>query len=216
MDVPDLPPNVPELSPPPLPDEHNANNNSIPFLVCQVVQDLPQELRTHVTMFYEELITLMEGASESWQLITKEKYTKILTVMIRLHTGKPIKLLRSIYPQISKWCKKYALVASGETFTLVARPDDVIGVAVVDKTVDTDTVKRIIYFEVAYTETKRAHGQDHTKGCTLHACLGEQFESIGHKLCKMFANMCPVCITRMKHNRPVAGIKPIITHCSGT
>jgi hypothetical protein len=147
MDVPDLPPNVPELSLP-LPDEHNANNNAILFLVCQYtiegVQDLPQELHTHVTMFYEELLTLMEGASESWQLMTKEKYTMILTAMIRLHTGEPIKLLRSIYPQKYKWCKNYALVAGGEIFILVARPDDVIGVAVVDKTVDMDTVKKII------------------------------------------------------------------------
>jgi hypothetical protein len=84
-------------SPPlPLPDEHNANNNAIPFLVCQYiiegVQDLPQELRSHVTMFYEELITLMEGASESWRLITREKYTTILTAMIRLHNGEPIKV----------------------------------------------------------------------------------------------------------------------------
>ncbi len=42
--------------------------------------------------------------------------------------------------------KNHALVASGETFILVACPDDVIGVAVVDETVDMDTVKRIIYF----------------------------------------------------------------------
>jgi hypothetical protein len=34
----------------------------------------------------------------------------------------------------------------------VAHLDDVIGVAIVDKTVDMDTVKRIIYFEAAYTE----------------------------------------------------------------
>jgi hypothetical protein len=136
--------------------------------------------------------------------------------MIRLHTGEPIKLLRSIYPQIYKWCKNYALVASGETFIFAARPDDVIGVAVVDRTVDMDTVKRIIYYEAAYTEIKRAHGQDHTKGCTLYAHLGEQFENIGRELCKIFMDMCPICITRMKCNRPVAGIKPIITHGFGT
>jgi hypothetical protein len=63
MDVPDLPPNVPEPPPLPLPKEHNANNNAILFLVCQYiiegVQDLPLELRSHVTMFYKELITLM-------------------------------------------------------------------------------------------------------------------------------------------------------------
>jgi hypothetical protein len=156
---------------------------------------LPQELHSHVTMFYEDVITLMEGASESWRLITKEKYTRILTAMIRLHNGEPIKLLRSIYPQIYKWCKNYALIASSETFILVARPDDVIGVAVVAKTVDMDTVKRIIYFEVAYTEIKRAHGQDHTKGRTLYARLGEQFKNIGRELCKMFTDMCPICIT---------------------
>jgi hypothetical protein len=166
----------------------------------------------------------MEGASESWQLITKEKYTTILTGMIRLHNGEPIKLLRSIFPQIYKWCKNYALLPSGETFILVARPDDVIGVAIVDKTVDMDTVKRIIYFEAAYTEIKRARNQDHTKGRTLYAHkvrrlyarLGEQFENIGSELCKMFTDMCPICITRLKCNRPVTGIKPIITHGFGT
>jgi hypothetical protein len=98
----------------------------------------------------------------------------------------------------------------------VARPDDVIGVAVVDKAVDMDTVKRIIYFEAAYTEIKRAHGQDHTKGRALYACLGEQFENIGRELCKMFTDIYPICITQVKHNRPVAGIKPIITHGFGT
>jgi hypothetical protein len=167
-------------------------------------------------MFYKELITLMEGASKSWRLITKEKYMTILTAMTHLHTREPIKFLRSIYPQIYKWCENYALIASGETFILVASPDDVIGVAVVDKTVDMDTVKRIIYFEAAYTEIKRAHSQDHTKGHTLYACLGEQFENIGRKLCKMITNVCPICITQMKRNRPVAGIKPIITHSFGT
>jgi hypothetical protein len=149
-------------------------------------------------------------------MTTKEIYATILTALIRLHTREPIKLLRSIYQQIYKWCKYYALLASGETFILMVRPDDVIGVAIVDKTVDMDTVKRIIYFEAAYTEIMRAHGQDHTKGCTLYAHLGEQFENIGRKLCKMFTDMCPICITQMKLNRPVSGIKPIITHGFGT
>jgi hypothetical protein len=86
----------------------------------------------------------------------------------------------------------------------VAHPDDVIGVTVVDKTVDMDTVKRIIYYEVAYTEIKRAHGQDHRKGRTLYAHLGEQFENIGCELCKKFTGMCLICITQMKHNWQVA------------
>jgi hypothetical protein len=77
----------------------------------------------------------------------------------------------------------------------VAHPDDVVGVVVVDKTVDMDTVKRITYFEAAYNEIKRAHSHDHTKGHTLYALLGEHFENIECELCKMFTDMCPICIT---------------------
>ncbi len=85
------------LPPFPLPEGHGAhdnaiaNNNAVPFLIQQYfikgAHDLPQELRSHVTMFYEELITLMEGVSESWQLITKEKHMTILTVLIRIRDG---------------------------------------------------------------------------------------------------------------------------------
>ncbi len=93
MDVPDLPPL-------PLPDGHDANNNAIPFLIRQYVikgvQDLPQERHSHVNVFYKELITLMEGALESWRLITKEKYTTILTAMILIHDGEPVKLVAKV------------------------------------------------------------------------------------------------------------------------
>ncbi len=74
---------VPLLPPLPLPEGHGAhdnaiaNNNAIPFLVRQYfivgVHNFPKELRSHVIVYHEELITLMEGASESWWLITKEK-----------------------------------------------------------------------------------------------------------------------------------------------
>ncbi len=158
----------------------------------------------------------MEGASESWRLITKEKYTTILTTLICICNGEPFKLLRSIYPRIYKWCKNYTFIASSESFILVARPHDVIDFAIVDENVNMDTGKRITYFEAAYSDIKRAHGQDHTKGCTLYACLGEYFENIGQELCKMFTNMCPICITRLKRNWLVAGIKPIINHSFGT
>jgi hypothetical protein len=145
---------VPSLPPLPLPYGHNANDNAVPFLVRQYVikgvQDLPQELGSHVTMFYEELITLMEGALESWQLITKEKYTTILTAMIHIHDREPVKLLRSIYPQIYKWYKKYAFIASNDSFAIVARPHDAYNYVSVDKNVDVETVKRLTYFEAAY------------------------------------------------------------------
>ncbi len=66
-------------------------------------------------------------------------------------------MLRSIYPQIYKWYKKYALVASGESYIIVARPQDAYGYANVDKNVYMETVKRLTYFEAAYSYIKRAH-----------------------------------------------------------
>jgi hypothetical protein len=64
------------LPPPLLPEGHGAhnnaiaNNNAIPFLIQQYfiegLHNLPKELCSHVIVYYEELITLMEGASESW------------------------------------------------------------------------------------------------------------------------------------------------------
>jgi hypothetical protein len=159
---------------------------------------LPQELRSHVNVFYKELITLMEGALESWQLITKEKYTTILTAMICIRDREPVKLPRSIYPQTYKWYKKYALVASGDSFVIVARPHDAYGYADVDKNVDVETRKRLTYFEAAYSDIKRAHGQEHTKGRMLYACLNKHFDNIGCQPCKLFTNTCPIC----HDNRP--------------
>jgi hypothetical protein len=172
---------VPSLPPLPLPEGHGANDNAVangnavPFLLRQYfikgVHDFPQELRSHVIVFYEELITLMEGALESWRLITKEKYTTILTALIRIHDGEPVKLLRSIYPQIYKWYNKYALVASGDSFVIVARPHNAYGYARVDKNADVERVRSLTYFEAAYYEIWRAHGPEHAKGCKLSARL---------------------------------------------
>jgi hypothetical protein len=193
---------VPSLSPLPLPDGHDANNNAVLFLVQQYfikgVQDMPQELCSHVNVFYEELITRIEGALESWQQITKEKYTTILTVLIRICDGEPVKLPRSIYPQIYKWYKKYALIASGESFVIVARPYDAYGYASVDKNVNVETVKRLTYFEAAYSDIKRAYGQKLMKGCTLYDHLHKRFENIGCQSYKLFTNTCPIhCDNRL-------------------
>ncbi len=69
-----------------------------------------------------------------------------------------MKLLRSIYPQIYKWYKKYALVASSDSFVIVACPHDAYGYSGVEENVNVETVRRLTYFEAAYSEIKRAHG----------------------------------------------------------
>ncbi len=126
----------------------------------------------------------MEGASESWRLITKEKYATILTALIRIRDGEPVKLLRSIYPQIYKWYKKYALVASSDSFVIVAHPHNAYSYTGVDKNVDVETVRRLMYFEAAYSEIWRAHSPEHAKGRTLSARLNKHCWKKGtNKLC---------------------------------
>ncbi len=77
----------------------------------------------------------------------KRKIYKDMTVMICFRGREPVKLLRSIYPQIYKWYKKYALVASGDCFVIVVHPNDAYGYAGVDKNVDVETVKRLTYLK---------------------------------------------------------------------
>jgi hypothetical protein len=123
----------------------------------------------------------------------KVKYMTILTALIRIHDGEPVKLLRSIYPQMYKWCKKYALVASGDSFVILAHPHNAYGYAGVDKNVDVETVRRLTYFEAAYSEIWRAHGPEHAKGRTLSAHLNKHVDNIGRQPCTLFTNTCPIC-----------------------
>ncbi len=90
------------------------------------------------------------------------------------------------------------LVVNGDSFIIVARPHNAYGYVKVDKNVNVETVRRLTYFEVAYSEIKRAHGPEHTKGRTLSARLNKQVENIRRQPCKLFTNKCLVC----RDNRP--------------
>ena len=54
-----------------------------------------QELSNHVIVFYNELITLMNPAGPSWELIRKERYDKIKEVLIRILNGHTIPVMLS-------------------------------------------------------------------------------------------------------------------------
>jgi hypothetical protein len=108
--------------------------------------------------------------------------------LIRIRDREPVKLLRSIYPQIYKWYNKYALVASDDSFVIMACPHNAYGYAGVDKNVDVETVRRLRYFEAAYSEIKRAHSPEHMKGRIISACLNKHVENIRLQPCKLFTN----------------------------
>ncbi len=53
-----------------------------------------QELSDHIIVFYNELITLMNAAGPSWQLIREERYDKIKEVLIRIRNGEAVSHVR--------------------------------------------------------------------------------------------------------------------------
>jgi hypothetical protein len=81
--------------------------------------------------------------------------------------------------------QKYALVASGDSFVIVAHPHDAYGYAGVDINVDVETVRRLTYFEAAYSEIWRAHSPKHAKGCMLSDHHNKHVENIGRQPCKL-------------------------------
>ncbi len=81
----------------------------------------------------------------------------------------------------------------GDSFVIVAHPHNAYSNAGVDENVDVETVRRLTYFEVAYSEIWRAHGPEHAKGRTLSARLNKHVENIGRQPCKLLTNTCPIC-----------------------
>ena len=95
---------------------------------------------------------------------------------------------------------------------LVSRPPDIVG----QQDIDLNFVKRITYFEHAFSNIRKAHGQDHMKGRTLYGRVCKGVENIGRIICKMFTDLCPICIQHQLHNLPIAGLRPIVIHGFGT
>jgi hypothetical protein len=175
------------------------------------------KLSDHVIVFYNELITLMNAAGPSWQLIRKERYDQIKDVLIRIRGGEAVSHIRRDHPQCYKWSSLYALVNDGEGgFTVVVHPKDVAGFEPLQEDADIDTVLHLSYLEKAYADIKYHHGADHCKGYTLLARVGQSIHNIGRVCTKLFTRTCPICIQRETRLRPTPGIKPIMTRGLGT
>jgi len=104
-------------SPPPT-DAPNAGDPTGPLrignIIIEGVDRVSVELSDHVIVFYNELITLMNAAGPSWQLIWKERYDQIKEVLIRIRDREAVSHVRRDHPQCYKWSSLYALMNDGE------------------------------------------------------------------------------------------------------
>jgi hypothetical protein len=94
--------------PPPLPDAPNAGDPTprtlrLGDLIIEGVERVSEEeeLSDHAVVFYNELITLMNAAGPSWQLIRKERYDKIKDVLIRIRNGESVSHVRRDHLMLS-------------------------------------------------------------------------------------------------------------------
>jgi len=110
--------------------KNNGNSNVVVggHHIIEGVVDLTDECRSHVVVFYEQLILQMENASQTNQLMTKEKFLLFKEALLRLRGGKTIIHLWGFYQNIYKWKKRFALVivVSGDSGVLVAKPSDIV------------------------------------------------------------------------------------------
>ena len=78
--------------------------------------------------------------------MTKEKFLLFKEALLRLRGGKTIMHLWGFYQNIFKWKKRFALVVSGGSGVLVAKPPDIVGRG---KEIDINAVLLITYIEHA-------------------------------------------------------------------
>jgi hypothetical protein len=94
----------PTQEPPPLP---NTGDPACPLVigkfVIEGVDGVTPKMRKHINVFYNQLITMMNAAGPSWQLMRKERYDRIKEVLSRLRNGDEVKHIRQAHPQGSKW-----------------------------------------------------------------------------------------------------------------
>ena len=113
FNVPGEPPALPPLNVP-------GDPFVVGSFVIEGVMELNEETRLHVVAFYEQVIVLMNKAGPSWQLIWKEKYDRILAMLIRQRNGEELKELWAEYPQCYKWCLAFAIVKDGVVYSFRA------------------------------------------------------------------------------------------------
>lgn len=181
-------------------------------LQIEQLLDVSEDVRRHAIAFYNHLIPQADGAGESFKLILRSKYDRILRALFRIRNGDRVSNVRLQYTQIHKWNRLYAIINDGNGgHILVSRPTSILATEVGDEIVDGDSLKRVTYIERVFADLVTAHGPDHNKGRTLYARIAELVCNCPRPVCKLFTDTCPRCIERQQRNRPTAGLRPIIT-----
>ncbi len=171
------------------------------------IRNLEPHVQRHATAFYNIIVPLFEAAGDTYKIMDRVKYYRIMGALQRARDGELMSSLRHKFRQIHNWNKVFAVVVAGGSSILVSRPKEMIGV----DNIDAELVRRVSYLERVFSDLLVGHGLDHSKGRTLYARVADNVSNIPREVCKHFTDTCPRCIERQKRTRPTAGLRPIVT-----
>jgi len=171
----------------------------------------------HELAFYQHALSLSAKQADSGGMMNKEKYNQVRTAMLRYHLGEKLHIIKKDdNPLVYAWAKKYAILLVGDTQVLVEHPKNKTSGAAEweggDE--DQDRIRRPTYLERLYSDMLHEHGL-HNMCETFRRRLGEKYSNIAMPWIKLFTGTCPGCIAKAKTQKPVAGLRNIITNGFG-
>ena len=158
----------------------------------------------------------MAKQADNGGMMDKQRYEQIRSAMVRHHLGEKLfDLKKDGNPLVYAWSKKYAVVVVGETHVLVERPKtknagEVGGGNEPAPTTDQDRLRRPTYLERLYNDMLSVHGL-HNMCDTFRKRLAEKYSNVAMPWVKLFTSTCPGCIGKAKTQKPVSGLRNIIT-----
>jgi hypothetical protein len=166
------------------------------------ISNLEPHVQQHATAFYNLFVPLFEAAGDTFKIMDRVKYYRIMGALQRARDGKLLSSLCHEFRQIHNWNKVFAVVVAGGSTILVSHPKEMIG----EENIDAELVRRVSYLERVISDLLVGHGQDHSKGRSLYFCVAEIVSNIPREVCKHFTDTCPRCIERQKRMCPTAGL----------
>ena len=181
------------------------------FVVEGNSRNLDDNEMRHRAAFYQCALSHITNKADNGGMMNKEKYTQIHTAILRHHLGERLTdIKKDGNPLIYSWVKKYAILDVGETHVLVERPPKPAEGGEVAAP-DQDRIRRPTYLERLYEDMLLDHGL-HSMCTTFHKRLAAKYSNIAMPWVKMFTATCPGCITKAKTQKPMAGLRNIITN----
>ena len=123
-----------------------AQGNTTCILSYEIegIRNLEPHVQWHATAFYNIIVPLFEAAGDTYKIMDRVKYYRIMGALQRARDGELLSSLHHEFRQIHIWNKVFAVVVAGGSTILVSHPKEMIG----EENIDAELVRRVSYLEI--------------------------------------------------------------------